>query len=97
FGPDDPDMPLTPEQSERKRILYDVLIALLERAYILVYEDHMNKQRSRLWASWEDYIRHWCRRRDFRAALPAMLQGEDPEFADYMLRIVREETSEARP
>jgi len=92
FGSDDPELALTGEQLERKRILYDILISLLERAYILVYEDKMDKQTARLWASWEDYIRHWTRRRDFRASLPQMLEGEDAEFSEYILRIAKEES-----
>src|SRR5687768_16765951 len=35
---------MTPEQLERKKILFDILISLFERAFILVYEDNMSKQ-----------------------------------------------------
>jgi hypothetical protein len=75
---------LTPEEVERKSILFDILISLFERAYILVYEERMSDQTKRLWASWDDYIRFWCAREDFRAALPHLLQGEDPDFGAYM-------------
>ncbi len=44
-------------------------------------EERMDKQRRRLWQSWEDYMREWCKRRDFREALPELLMGEDPDFA----------------
>lgn len=93
FGNDNVDDALEPEQLERKRILYDILISLLERAYLLVYEDKMDKKTARLWASWEDYIHQWCSRQDFRKALPEMLEGEDPEFAEYILAIAKEEAS----
>lgn len=76
---------LTAEQQERKLALYDILISLFERAYILVYDDTMSKQTARLWATWDDYIRSWCKRDDFRNALPDMLRGEDPDFIAYML------------
>lgn len=92
FGANEVQDNLTSEQLERKRILYDILISLLERAYILVYEEKMDKQTARLWASWEDYMRDWCRRSDFRAALPQMLEGEDPEFSAYILKIAKEES-----
>ena len=82
---------LTPEQLERKLLLFDILVSLFERAYILVYEEKLNKQRARLWKSWEDYMRDWCRRADFRQNLPQMLPGEDPEFVEYIRRLVREE------
>ena len=87
---------LTPEQQERKLIIFDLLISIFERAYLLVYEDTMNKQQQRLWQSWEDYMREWCRRDDFRTLLPQMLGGEDPEFAAHIARIAREEEPRQR-
>jgi len=82
---------LTPEQHERKYTLFNILIAIFERAYILVYEDRMNVRTQRLWSSWEDFMREWCRRPDFRASLAELLRGEDPEFADTITRIAAEE------
>lgn len=81
------DEKLTEEQLERKRIIFDLLVSLFERAYILVYEEDMSKQTARLWATWEDYIRFWCRRYDFREHLPELLEGEDPEFSAYIKKI----------
>lgn len=86
-----PPAPLDTEQQERRRIMFDILISLFERAYLLVYEETMSKQTARLWASWEDYIRSWCRRSDFREALPALLEGEDPEFGSYLRNILTQE------
>ena len=88
FSTDSETEPLTPEQRERKKIIFDILISLFERAFILVYEEKMSKQTARLWASWEDYIRFWCRRADFQTALPDLLQGEDPDFGNYMRTIL---------
>lgn len=88
--------PLDPEQQERKLALFNILIALFERAYILVYEERMNPQTRRLWQSWEDYMRDWCRREDFRSSLDELLRGEDPAFAEHILRISKEETASAR-
>ena len=78
---------LSGEQRERKQAIFGILVALFERAYILVYEDDMDKQRRRLWQSWEDYMRDWCKRRDFREALPELLEGEDPDFARHFFRL----------
>jgi hypothetical protein len=44
-----------------------------------------------MWASWEDYIRTWCRPKNFRNALPQLLQGEDQDFAEYVNSIARRE------
>jgi hypothetical protein len=78
---------LTLEQQERKKIIFDLLVSLFERAYILVYEEKMSKQTQRLWRTWEDYIRFWCKREDFRRELPELLKGEDPDFEAYMLDV----------
>lgn len=85
----------TPEQRERMLLIFDILVALFERAYILVYEDKMTGEQLRRWRSWEDYMREWCQRADFRAALPELLQGEDPAFAAYIRRLAAEEVSPA--
>ena len=82
---------LTDEQKERKLILFGILVSLFERAYILVYEDDMNKQTRRLWSSWEDYMREWCRREDFRAVLEKLLEGEDEDFQKHIRQIVAQE------
>lgn len=79
-----PDSELNAEQRERKSIIFDLLMSLFERAYILVYEDDMNAQQKRLWASWADYIDFWCKRPDFRSAAQVLLVGEDPGFEGYM-------------
>lgn len=83
--------PLTDEQSERKLILLNILISLFERAYLLVYEDSMDRQTRRLWQSWEDYMREWCCRRDFREALPELLKGEDEDFCAHIQKIAASE------
>lgn len=78
---------LSEEQQERKHALFAILVSLFERAYVLVYEEDMGRQQARLWQSWEDYMTEWCQREDFRAALPSLLQGEDPGFVATIRRI----------
>jgi hypothetical protein len=90
-----PPQDLTPQQRERKLVIFDILVSLFERAYILVYEDDMSRQQRRLWQSWEDYLREWCRREDFRAVLPQLLQGEDEDFVRHILRVAGEEQRRA--
>jgi len=80
---------LTEEQKERRLALFGILVSIFERAYILVYEENMDKQTRRLWSSWEDYMREWCLRPDFRKALPELLQGEDPDFRHYIERLAQ--------
>lgn len=78
---------LTEEQKERRLAIFGILISLFERAYLLVYEDDMDKKARRLWQSWEDYMIEWVRRSEFRDALPGLLEGEDEEFTQYIRQL----------
>ena len=81
----------TPGQNERMLVIFDMLIALFERAFLVAYKDDMNPTEQRRWNSWDDYMREWCRREDFQNALPLLLRGEDPAFQAYIRRIADEE------
>lgn len=78
---------LSAEQRERMFIIFSMLISLFERAYLLLYEDRMTEKQLRRWRSWQDYMGEWCNRIDFRSAFPALLRGEDPEFAAYIQKL----------
>jgi hypothetical protein len=81
---------LSEEQKDRMMVLFEILIALFERAYLLAYEEDMSDKQRRRWLSWEDYMREWCERADFRDALPDLLQGEDPDFAAHIRQLAEE-------
>jgi hypothetical protein len=83
--------PLDEQQQERALILFNMLVSLFERAYLLLYEDSMSVRQARRWRSWEDYMGEWCRRADFRARLPALLRGEDPDFVAYITSLAARE------
>jgi hypothetical protein len=78
------------EQREQMLIIFNMLISLFERAYLLLYEPKMSAQQRRRWLSWEDYMREWYQREDFRALLPRLLEGEDAEFAAYIRALAAE-------
>lgn len=84
---------LSEEQRERMLVIFDMLVSLFERAYLLVYEEKMSPKQQRRWNSWEDFMREWCRREDFRDALPELLVGEDPDFASHIRRLVKNENA----
>ena len=88
---------LSAEQQERMLVILDMLISLLERAYLTAYSDRMNEAQRRRWNSWEDFMREWVRRDDFYYRLPQLLKGEDPEFAAYLQRLAEEERGVALP
>jgi hypothetical protein len=91
----EPARTLNADQLERRNVLFEILVSIFERAYILVYEERMGRQTARLWSTWEDYMRAWCRRGDFRAVLPQLLEGEDPDFQAHIRRIAGEEAGKA--
>lgn len=92
-----PTPDLSPEQEERMYAIFDMLISLFERAYLLAYAPDMPPAKARRWNSWEDYMREWCRREDFAARLPELLRGEDAEFAAYIRRLASEESARDNP
>ena len=79
------------EQRERMMVIFDMLVSLFERAYLVAFKDAMTETERRRWNSWDDYMREWCRRKDFHDMLPLLLSGEDPEFQKYLRRIAEEE------
>jgi hypothetical protein len=81
----------TPEQVERMLVIFDMLISLFERAYLVAYKPKMSDEERRRWNSWDDYMREWCRRDEFYNALPLLLRGEDPDFQFYIRRVANEE------
>jgi hypothetical protein len=85
------------EDSERIRAIFSILVSLFERAFVLTYDEKMKPRQRRYWQSWEDFMREWCARAEFRELLPELLQGEDPEFAAYITRLAREAEAKRRP
>lgn len=83
---------LSEEQRERMLIIFNMLVSLFERAYLLLFEENMSSKQLRRWSSWDDYMREWCQREDFRARLPTLLRGEDPEFVAYIRSLAENRT-----
>lgn len=72
-----------PEACRRQHILYEMLVSLFERAFILLYGE-TDPAYQRMWNSWLDYIHLWASRPNFRSTLPSMMKGEDPDFTSFM-------------
>ena len=81
----------TPEQNERRLVIFDMLVSLFERAFLVAYRENMGEIARRRWNSWDDYMREWCRRDDFFNALPILMSGEDPDFQAYLRRVAQQE------
>ncbi len=81
----------TPQQHERMLVIFDMLISLFERAYLVAFKLDMSETEARRWNSWDDYMREWCRRDDFFNALPTLVRGEDPQFQAHIRAIAQQE------
>lgn len=78
---------LSQEQAERLHAICSILVSLFERAFVLTWSPRMSERDRRYFGSWEDLMREWCEREDFRALLPQLLIGEDKEFARYITKL----------
>ena len=78
---------LTEGQRERMMVIFSMLMSLFERAYLLIYDEDATGIQQRHWNSWNDYMREWCAREDFRDELDALLAGEDKEFGRYLRKL----------
>ncbi len=81
---------LSEEQLERREIIYRMLVSLFEKAYIILYYENMKPDAKRRWMSWEDDMTEWCRKREFVALLPELLEGEDDAFSRHILAIAKD-------
>lgn len=81
---------LSPEQTERMMVIFTMLVSLFERAYILIYDERASGIQRRHWNSWNDYMREWCAREDFRDVLDTLLTGEDADFCKYIRKLAKE-------
>lgn len=78
---------LSAEQRERMQAIFGLLMAIFERAYLLLYDTDLSGKDARRWRSWEDFMQEWCERDDFRESMPSLLRGEDPAFAAYLSKL----------
>jgi Zn-dependent oligopeptidase len=75
-----------PETQRRQYILYEMLISLFERSFILL-ESEKSASYQRMWNSWVDYIETWLKKPNFVRALPLLVKGEDPDFVAYIAKL----------
>jgi hypothetical protein len=84
----------TPEQIHRERLLFSILISMMERAY-LMYKDTSSEVRRKQWIGWNAYIHHWCGRQNFATAMPFLARDFDVGFREYLLAATAEERGRA--
>ncbi|HNQ91598.1 MAG TPA: hypothetical protein PKI93_01560 [Alphaproteobacteria bacterium] len=74
------------EDARRQYILYEMVVSLFERSFILLHGEE-DPEYMRMWNSWVDYIKQWLVHKNFRDALPRLMEGEDKDFVAYMSKI----------
>lgn len=73
----------------RKLTMFTILTAMLEAGFIL-YADQRQEGRARQWAGWQQYLRMWASRPDFRKAWPVVGPQFDSVFVQEMGRLIDE-------
>src|SRR5438105_627431 len=81
--PDASPQPLNEEQMKRELIAFTMLISVFERAY-LMYHDQTNRVKAAQWTGWDEYIRAYCDRDNFRNAWEVSGETFDRNFENYV-------------
>lgn len=70
---------LNTEQYRRQLILYQILVSILERSYILYHKPHIRKSemRKHQWQGWRNYIDAYIKSPTFRYAWEVEKIGDD--------------------
>ena len=67
------------EQERKEQIIFSILVSMLERAY-LMHKDQSTKVMKAQFAGWEQYMRAWSSRENFRRSWNH--PGFDPQTYD---------------
>jgi hypothetical protein len=81
------EVPLTPEEKVQQLALCEILIAVLERAF-LMYRDQATAIKRVQWEGWDAYMHDWAKRRNFRTFWAELGEQFDEDFVRYMNPIV---------
>lgn len=87
---------LSPEEEKQKMVAYEILVSMFESAFFLYHFNHRSEFKRRQWTGWEEYIREWATRKDFKESWREHLGYQfDSEFVAYVNRIIKEIESAA--
>lgn len=59
------EVELSPQQKIQQYAMYEVLISLLERGF-LMYRDQSTEVKRQQWIGWESYLQNWCKNKSFQ-------------------------------
>lgn len=74
---------LTPEQEHKRIIIFEILISIFERAF-LMYKDKNNKIKKEQWEGWNKYIAEWAKVENFKIAWKKLGDQWDVNFNIFM-------------
>lgn len=87
---------LTPEQEHKRLVMYEILISIFERAF-LMYKDHDSKIKREQWQGWLKYIIEWYEVESFKKAWMKLGDQWDSKFVDFMNKILLNNTDDDEP
>lgn len=80
------DVELTPQQKIQQYAMYEVLVSLLERGF-LMYRDQSTEVKRHQWVGWESYIQNWCKNKTFQDLWHRVDADEyDTDFVSFIYR-----------
>lgn len=80
---------LSPEQKIRQYAMFDILVSLLERAF-LMYEDQSDRIKKLQLVGWVEYMHDYAQRRIFQELWLVRGGQYEKRFEDYMNELIRQ-------
>ena len=81
------EVTLTPEEKVQQLAMCEMLIALLERAF-LMYRDQATAIKRAQWEGWNAYMHDWAKRRNFQVLWRELGEQFDEDFVRHMNSII---------
>ncbi|MBK8987361.1 MAG: hypothetical protein IPM39_15005 [Chloroflexi bacterium] len=84
---------LSAEQKIRQYAMFEILVSLLERAY-LMYQDQSTDIKKSQWSGWDDYMHDYARRETFRRLWQTQGVEYDLDFIKYVTTVIEKVQAE---
>jgi hypothetical protein len=88
-----PPPAMSPEDRMKQRLLYNILLSILERAYLRYQLEELDDRRSQ-WAGWDEYATRFLARPSFRELWNKQGGDYDSYFREYMNAKIRKHERE---
>jgi len=78
---------LSSEQKIRQYAMFEILVSLLERAF-LMYQDQSSDIKRNQWAGWDEYVHDYANRETFRRLWQTQGVEYDLDFIKYVTAVI---------